>query len=241
MSKKLIIMIAAAGLISFAGAFAFAWFSKSAPIRQSDELNKPKVAASDSVDKPWLPQPEADMINAAGSTDSTMRKALTEKRLKNLVFEVRQKIQEYNNKLQTLELHGQRLQITRDALKEDIENLNNLQIELASTVASLKEQRDKLLKTRVDIKKEEQANLVSIAATYDKMEATSAGKILTNMCKKQTKSPDDKDATSGLNDAVKILHYMQERTKAKVLAELVTSEPQLASFLCQRLKQISEI
>jgi len=29
--------------------------------------------------------------------------------------------------------------------------------------------------------------------------------------------------------------------KAKVLAELVTSEPQLASFLCQRLKQISEI
>jgi hypothetical protein len=40
---------------------------------------------------------------------------------------------------------------------------------------------------------------------------------------------------------VKILHYMTERTKAKVLAELVTSEPQLASLLCQRLKQISEI
>ena len=233
MSKKLIIMIAAAGLISFAGAFALARLTKSAPASQSDELNKPTVAA---VDKPWLPQPEAGTMSP---TDSTMRKALTEKRLKNLVFEVRQKIQEYNNKLQALELQGQRLQITRDTLKEDIENLNNLQIELASTVAGLKEQRNKLLKTRVDITKEEKANLVSIAATYDKMDATSAGKILSNMCTKQ--SADVGEADSGLNDAIKILHYMTERTKAKVLAELVTSEPQLASLLCQKLKRVSEI
>ena len=236
MSKKLIIMIAAAGLISFAGAFAFAWFTKSAPVSQSDELNKATVAASDSIDKPWLPQPEAGTMSP---TDSTMRKALTEKRLKNLVFEVRQKIQEYNNKLQALELQGQRLQITRDTLKEDIENLNNLQIELASTVAGLKEQRNKLLKTRVDITKEEKANLVSIAATYDKMDATSASKILSNMCTKQ--SADVGEVDSGLNDAIKILHYMTERTKAKVLAELVTSEPQLASLLCQKLKRVSEI
>jgi flagellar motility protein MotE (MotC chaperone) len=220
-------------LISFAGAFALARLTKSAPASQSDELNKPTVAA---VDKPWLPQPEAGTMSP---TDSTMRKALTEKRLKNLVFEVRQKIQEYNNKLQALELQGQRLQITRDTLKEDIENLNNLQIELASTVAGLKEQRNKLLKTRVDITKEEKANLVSIAATYDKMDATSAGKILSNMCTKQ--SADVGEADSSFNDAVKILHYMTERTKAKVLAELVTSEPQLASLLCQKLKRVSEI
>ncbi len=236
MSKKLIIMIAAAGLISFAGAFALARLTKTAPASQSDELNKATVAASDSIDKPWLPQPEAGTMSP---TDSTMRKALTEKRLKNLVFEVRQKIQEYNNKLQALELQGQRLQITRDTLKEDIENLNNLQIELASTVAGLKEQRNKLLKTRVDITKEEKANLVSIAATYDKMDATSASKILSNMCTKQ--SADVGEVDSGLNDAIKILHYMTERTKAKVLAELVTSEPQLASLLCQKLKRVSEI
>jgi len=236
MSRKVIIMIAAAGLVSFAGAFAFAWFTKSAPVSQSDELNKPTVAASDSIDKPLLPQPETGMMSPE---DSKMRNAMMEKRLKNLIFEVREKIREYDNKLQVLEMQGQRLQITRDALKKDIENLNNLQIELTSTVAGLKEQRNKLLKTRVDITKEEKANLVSIAATYDKMEATSAGKILSNMCTKQ--SADVGEADSGLNDAIKILHYMTERTKAKVLAELVTSEPQLASLLCQRLKQISEI
>jgi flagellar motility protein MotE (MotC chaperone) len=238
MSKKLIIMIAAAGLISFIGAFIFAQLTKTAPVSPSDESNKSTVAASDSVDKPWLPQPEADTMSP---TDSTMRKTMTEKRLKNLVFEIREKIREYNNKLQALELQGNRLQITRTSLKKDIENLNNLQIELASTVASLKEQRNKLLKTRVDITKEEKANLVSIAATYDKMDAESASKILTSMCTKQIKSADVGGVDSGFNDAIKILHYMTERTKAKVLAELVSSEPQLASLLCQRLKQISEI
>jgi hypothetical protein len=33
---------------------------------------------------------------------------------------------------------------------------------------------------------------------------------------------------------------MSERTKAKLLAELATSEPALASALCKRLKQIVE-
>ena len=227
---KKIIMITAVGLISFAGAFAFAWFTKPAPER---------IAASDTTIKPMLPKLETGMTN---SVDSTLRKAMTEKRLKSLAFEIREKIQEYNNKIEAIELQAQRLQVTRDALKKDVENLNNLQIELASTVASLKDQRAKLLKTRVDIDKAEKANLVSIAATYDKMDATSAGKILTNLCKKQGQSivVVGKE-NSGLHDAVKILHYMQERTKAKVLAELVTSEPQLASLLCQRLKQVSEI
>jgi flagellar motility protein MotE (MotC chaperone) len=238
MSRKIIIMIAGAGLISFAGAFAFAWFTNPAPVRAGDELNKPKVTASDSIEKPFLPQPQARTM---GPEDSKMRNAMMEKRLKNLIFEVREKIKEYDDKLHVLEVQAQRLQITRDALKKDIENLDNLQIELTSTVAGLKEQRDKLLKTRVDITKQEKANMVSIAATYDKMDATSASKILTSMCTKQIKSADVGGGESGLNDAIKILHYMQERTKAKVLAELVTSEPQLASLLCQRLKQISEI
>lgn len=238
MSKKLIIMMAAAGLISFTGAFVFARLTNKVPVSPSDESNKPTVAASDSIDKPWLPQPEAGTM---GPTDSKMRRAMTEKRLKNLVFEIREKIREYDNKLQVLEVQGQRLQITRDALKKDIENLNNLQIELVSTVAGLKEQRNKLLKARVDITKKEKANLVSTAATFDKMDAQSASKILTSMCTKQIKSADVGELDNGLKDAIKILHYMTERTKAKVLAELVTSEPQLASLLCQRLKQISEI
>jgi peptidoglycan hydrolase CwlO-like protein len=235
---KKIIMVTAVGLISFTGAFALAWFTKPAPESQNDESIQTAVTASDSTVRPMLPQPEAYVTS---SVDSTLRKAMTEKRLKSLAFEIREKIEEYNNKIEAIELEAQRLKVARDALKKDIENLNNLQVELASTVSSLKEQRAKLLKTRVDIDEAEKSNLVLIAATYDKMEATSASKILTNMCKKQGQSVVVGKENSGFQDAVKILHYMTERTKAKVLAELVTSEPQLASLLCQRLKQISEI
>jgi flagellar motility protein MotE (MotC chaperone) len=70
-----------------------------------------------------------------------------------------------------------------------------------------------------------------MAATYDKMNPASAGTILTNMSKAKTGSP---------NDAVKILHYMGDRTKANLLAELANSEPVLAAYFCQKLKQITE-
>jgi flagellar motility protein MotE (MotC chaperone) len=233
---KKIILITAVGLTSFAGAFAFAWFTKPAPESRSDESNQPTVADFDFTIQPILP--EAGMISPV---DNKIKKTMMEKRLKSLAFEIREKIQEYNDKIEAIELQAQRLETSRDALKKDIEKLNNLQVELASTVAGLKEQRAKLLKTRVDIDEAEKSNLVSIAATYDKMDPTSAGKILTNMCKKQGQNVVVGKENSGLKDAVKILHYMTERTKAKVLAELVTSEPQLASLLCQRLKQISEI
>jgi flagellar motility protein MotE (MotC chaperone) len=235
---KKIIIIAAAGLVSFTGAFVLAWLTKPAPVPKSNEPKKPLVTASDFTDPDLSGLPEDGTVS---TPDSAERKAMTEKRLKSLVFEVREKIQEYNNKLQALELQAQRLQVTREALQKDIEALNNLQIELTSTVAGLKEQRDELLKTRVDIDKSEKANFVSIAATYDKMDAASAGELLTNICKTKGQDSTVAEADSGLDDAVKILHYMAERTKAKVLAEMVSSEPQLASVLCRKLKQISEI
>lgn len=134
--------------------------------------------------------------------------------------------------------------MTQDVLKEDIENLNTLRIELTSIIANLKSERDKLLKSRLEIGQTEKTNLVSIAATYDKMDVTGASKIFTNMCAAQDTSEiqaiEADNVSSSFDDAVKILHYMTERTKAKLLAELATSEPALAAALCQRLKQIVE-
>lgn len=158
-----------------------------------------------------------------------MKKAMTEKQLKSLIYEVREKIQEYGSKLEGLKLHEQRLQMIQDTLKKDIEQLDNLRIELASTVASLKEERDKLLKSKVEIAQEEKSNLTSIAAAYDKMDAEAAGKILTNMSQAQNDNADD---------AVNILYYMTDRTRAKLLAQLAASEPKLAAHFCKRLKEI---
>jgi hypothetical protein len=223
-SKKRIIIIGAAGLLSFAGTFLFAWLTGTEPV------SPPGVEPSKG------PTVEPSTISVVGASGSEMKKAMTEKRLNSLVYEVREKIQEYDGKLEGLETREQRLQRAHDLIKKDIEELDNLRIELVSTVANLKSEHDKLLKSRVKIAKAEKSNLITMAAAYDKMDATSAGKILTNITKMQKGGV----VGSNLDDAVKILHYMTERTKAKLLGELVTSEPQLAALLCQKLKQIIE-
>jgi len=222
-TKKRIIIIGAAGLVSFAGTFIFALLTGAEPV------------SAPAVEPSGVPTVETAAISAVGAAGSEMKKAMTEKRLSSLVYEVREKIQEYHGKLQGLETREQRLQRAHNLIKKDIEELDKLRIELASTVASLKSEHDKLLKSRVEIAKAEKNNLVTMAAAYDKMDSASASKILTNMTKMQKGL-----GGSNLDDAVKILHYMTERTKAKLLAELVTSEPNLAALLCQRLKQIIE-
>ena len=235
MSKKLIIMIAAVGLVSFAGTFIFAWLTKAAPQEQITEDEQAALSIREVELKlpPPLESPQTEMVttSSVGTVDSKAKKTMTEKQLKTLVYDVREKIQEYNAKLQELGAREQRLQVVQDTLKKDIEELNNLRIELASIVASLKSERDKLLKSRIEIAEAEKSNLIAIAAAYDKMDSVGAGKILVSMSQAQDDSADD---------AVKILHYMTERTKAKLLAELANSEPKLAAAFCQRLKQIFE-
>lgn len=238
MSKKLIIITAAAGLVSFAGAFIFGWLTKPSPASRPDELSQPTVVSEGA--EPELFQLEAGTMDTVVTASETAKDTMAEKQLKSLVYEVREKKREYDNKLQSLEVREQRLQVVQDVLKKDIEDLNNLRIELASIIAALKEERDNLLKGKIKIADAEKANLVTIAAAYDKMEVTSAGKILNSMCMGQMQDGGVDSGGSGLDEAVKILHYMTERTKAKLLAELATSEPKLAAALSQRLKQIIE-
>lgn len=222
------------GLVSFGGAFVFAWLTKPAPESQSSRLNESMLAGHETELE--LPQPTAGTMGTVGLGDEKTRKAMTEKQLKSLIHEVREKIGDYDDQLQGLQVREQRLQVAQEMLKKDIDELNNLRVELASAVASLKEQQEQLRKSRVEVARAEKNNLISMAAAYDKMDAPSAGKILTNMSRTQ----DGRLGGSNLDDAVKILHYMSERTKAKLLAELVGSEPKLTAVFCQRLKQIVE-
>lgn len=234
MSKKLIIIVAAAGLTSFGGMFVLAWLTKPAtPI--PEDTSKQSASADQDTDLSF-PRPLMGAAGSHGPDSTAAKKSMTEQQLKDLVYEIRQKMQEYDNKLRGLEAREQRLQTAQGTLKSDIETLNDLRTELASTVSTLKSERDKLTKTRVEIAQSEKANLVTIAAAYDKMDPSSASKIMINMVKGQAQKTAGKDT----DDAVKILHYMTERTKAKVLAELVTAEPDLAASLSQKLKHVAE-
>jgi hypothetical protein len=242
MSKKFIIITAAAGLVSFAGAFVFAWLRPASPAGVTGESGQ--TASDGNKSQAVVQQSQPGAISTIAETSGPITKAMTEQELKNLIQDIRGKIQEYNNKLQALGVRERRLQLTQDMLKKDIEDLNSLRIELASAIANLKNERDKLIKSRLQIDETEKANLVSIAATYDKMDVSGASKIVTNMCAAQIlgKKPIPEAGSVGgsFDDAVKILYYMSERTKAKLLAELAATEPALAAALCKRLKQIVE-
>ena len=239
MSKKRIIIMAAAGLVSFGGALIIGWLTGSG---QSIEPNQVTVTGQESKLKPAQASIGIPSITRTGETST--KTATMERQLQDFIIEMREKMREYNSKLQNLQTREQRLQMTQDVLKKDINDLNNLRTEVSLIIARLKEERDKLLKTRLEISQAEKGNLTTVAAAYDKMDASSASKILASMCTGGVTQKQDGQVrlwATGFDDAVKILHYMGERTKAKLLAELVNTEPKLAASLCERLKQINEV
>ena len=220
MSKKWILIAALVGIVSFGGAFTVAWFTERSPAIQVS----PDQTMSDTESEAGT---EGDTrIDEASAGTGLNVTNLTQAQLKSLIFEVREKIQDYKKRLKDLEVREQRLNIARDMMNEDIKELSEL-----TAVAGLKSERDKLEQSRVLIESQEKVNLMQISATYDKMDATSAGKILMNMSQNRNGSSED---------AVKILYYMQERNKAKVLASIAETEPAISAYYCSELKQITE-
>ena len=226
MRKKIIILTLGIGIAGFAGMFALAWFTTPGPTVQ----DKP-IAEADKVNAAAEKDPQSTTIDRLAMLGTQTKRTLTDQQLQTLIFEVREKIKEYDLKLQDLSIQEKRLLIAQDNLKKDIEDMASLRIELASATASLKNEQEKLLKSKLEIEKTEQENLISIAATYDKMDSEIAGKILMNMVK-------NTNAPSGPDDAIKILYYMTERPKAKTLASIAEVEPAISAYICQRLKRM---
>ena len=227
MSKKFILLTAAMSLVSFGGAFGFGW------LRQG-WLKEAAQAAEEATGQESPVEAQQPVAMAGGRSEEEAKREMTKTQLKGLVAEVRDKVTEYEERLKGLASQEQRLQMTHEMVKKDIDKLNDLRVELTATVASLKSERDKLEQTLVQIGEVEKTNLATLAATYDKMEADSAGMILTNLTKMSGGSG------SGFEDAVKILHYMTERTRGELLAGLAASEPDLAALFCQQLKRVVE-
>lgn len=241
MNKKVIIIAAVVGLASFAGAFATGWFTRPPAAAGAAEPTPPPTGPAGTGapmgSLPQVPPPTLSPTLAMSTEQAGAARSMTEEQLKELIIEIREKIQEYDQKQKELEKEKERLQIAQQTLKKDIETLNNLRVDLAASVADVKSERDLLLKARVEVAAAEKANLIAIAAAYDKMDAAGASQILTNMATGLSKNG---GSASGMDDAVKILFYMQERTKAKVLAEMANQEPALAALLSQKLKQVQE-
>jgi len=245
MSKKLIIITAAAGLLSFGGSFLVAWLSGGRLAAGAEEAAE--VAGSQTEGAETAVTGASDgMASAVGlgvAWTGQRANSMTEKQLKDLVYQVRSTIQDYERRLEGLEQRELRLGTVQAGLNKDIEKLEQMRVELAAMVERLRDERERLMKTRLEIDLTEKQNLITIAAAYDRMDSSSASKILTSMC-----AGADADAKSrvfggkgsNMADAVKILHYMNERTKASCLGEMAGTEPKLAAVICERLKQIVE-
>ncbi len=233
MSIKKIIVAALAGILSFSGMFAVSLLTapETPPAAENNDVSSVQAAAAhDEFEK------DSNQITAAAAEiESGAIKSITETRLKTLVYDVREKIREYETRLKELEAREKRLEIARKTLQNDLQKLDSLQIEMASTVAKLKAGKEELENSRIKIQQQEQENLAAIASAYDKMEPAQASDIIINMSKLKNSGSE----SAGIDDAVKILYFMGERPKAELLAEMVRKEPALAAFLCNKLKIVS--
>ena len=239
MNKKVIIIAAVVGLASFAGAFATGWFTRPSAASAASDPNQ--AGTTDPMNPSRQgPAPTLSPTPALSADQATAARSMSEEQLKELILQVRERIEEYDRKLLELDKEKERLQIAQQTLKKDIETLNNLRVDLAASVADVKNERDLLLKTRVEIATAEKANLLAIAAAYDKMDPTGASQILTNMATGGARNNGNTNAKNNLDDAVKILFFMQDRTRGNVLTEMVNQEPGLAALLTQKLKQVQQ-
>jgi flagellar motility protein MotE (MotC chaperone) len=226
MKKIQIIILAGTGVVSFAGAFAVTWF-----VKQSQPVLPEIVAEQVQEDTGFTGQATGAGPTQAGfSTGSDgLGKNMTEKQLQSLIYDIREKMKEYKSRDSELDEQEERLKVARESLQQDVDQLNELRVQMAATLASLKQQEDNLKQRMVEITAAETANMKRIAGRYDKMDVSQAGKIIINML-----------SNNQLNDAAKIVYYMSDRTSGKLLGEIGNTKPQLAGVLCDQLKRIKE-
>ena len=230
----MILIALGAGLVTFFVMIATVWFllpKSSTPVAMEPNQMNPSEGSQASAKTSYAEEPAMAETKSLFTEGGGIKRNLSEIQLKSLIFEVRTNIKTYKDKLADLQLREQRLQIAQDMLRQDINELSELRVELASAVTTLKSERDKLEKSLIEIDANEIANLQQISATYDKMDATMAGKILLNMSQSRN--------TSSSDDAVKILYYMTERVKAEVLASIAETQPDISAYYCSELKQVT--
>lgn len=235
MGKKQIIIIAIVGLVSFVGMFVPTWI-----VRKKTQKAPELAAQTQTTDEATAETESSTDSQTASSSSSSLftvakpQRSITEEQFKNYVFDLREQMEQYKEKMNLLKTKEQQIELIQQTLNDDIKELEDLRVKLASTVVKLKAEREKLKNSQLEISGIEKSNLRAIAATYNVMDASSASRIMTNMCMTQTGAKN----TDGLDGAVKILKYMEDRALAKVLAEMSNSE--LAAVITNRLKQTIE-
>jgi hypothetical protein len=222
--------MSAIALVSFGGAFGVTFLIKKSrpPVAAVpvDDVSKESTQGSGSG-RDYNGDYGLDMSPRSeqyGGHDLT--REMTEKQLKNLIFDIRS---EMKMRLAKDKVSEKRIELARDALRQDIEELRELRENLASAVTYLKDREASLKNLMLEVATTERANMTKIAGRYDKMGSREASTIMIMMNK-----------NNQLEDVVLILYYMDDKTGAKLLGEIAKTEPLLASVLTTQLKRVKE-
>jgi flagellar motility protein MotE (MotC chaperone) len=229
MKKVHLILLAAAGLLSFSASFGVSWFSKQKAAAAAALPPAPAASNGSSA----AAQPNGLFSSSAagmmGTDNDAAPSGLSERQLQRLIYDIREKMKEYADREKGLDEEAKRIEVARQSLQGDFEQLTALREKLDLTLVSLKEKEESIRKGVIEIEALERTNLQRLAGTYEKMDATQAGKIMLSMA-----------ANNQLQDAVKILYYMNDRNAGKLLGEIGSTQPDIAGVLSLQLKRVKE-
>jgi len=229
MKKLKILILALAGVISFSVVFGITFFlKKSQPVLSEVAVEQAEEQSSDMFDMDQANFSET-FKTSEDSSGYKLTKSMTEKQLKSLIFDIREKMKENKYSEKQLEKREQRMQLVRDTLQKDIDRLETLSTQLTSILTNLKQQEYNLSQTMLKISDIEKVNMQKIAVRYDKMTTEAASKIMINMI-----------SNDQVNDVVKIIYYMSERLSGKLLGEIGSTKPELAALISNQLKRVKE-
>ncbi|MHC5140047.1 MAG: hypothetical protein ACYSOF_09230 [Planctomycetota bacterium] len=228
MKKTQLIIVSLAGLISFTGTFVTGRVIKKKKIEAQIAQQAQKVD-SQRADS----DPQSDIFGSAPLAAQAVNpneSGMSERQLQHLIHDIRSKLKDHRNRQRALDTEAERIEISRQSMQEDIDRLNELQNKLNLTLTEIHQKEAALKNSLTEIEALEKDNYQRLASTYDKMDAEKAGVIMTTMA-----------AGNQLKDSVKILYYMNERMAGKLLAEIATNQPELASAICMQLKHVKEM
>lgn len=231
MKKMKIIIMATVGIIGFVGTFAARFFVMKANMAAV----VPVAAAMTGTEQDTTDYSDGgsyglDMEPRVIPTASgTLTRSMSEKQLKSLIFDIRSEMKLHLKKKRQLKEEEERIQLARESLLQDVDELSRLREELASAISYLKERQGSLERTMIEVDAAQKANMLKIAKRYDSMATKDASNIMITMNKNKQ-----------LDDVVFIIYYMKEKNSAKLLAEISKTEALLASVLTTRLKSIKE-
>jgi len=210
--KKLMIMVVALGVVSFAGTFVMT------------QMFQPAVNFAMSPEK--LSQEEKEKTTLAGIEAMNIGDNV---QLDNLMQEVERERDQLTLRERDMDDREQRIQMALEQLQEKTRELESMRLQLAGPLVKLKGLKRDLEQTRLKIAMEEELNLKNNAKTIEQMDPEAGSKLIEEMC----------DVEKGqIDDAAKYLHYMSDRGKAKLLSNI--TNPDVTVELLKRMKTIQQ-